>query len=361
MEDTAERASNRASMVFGGIWLLFLISPITALVMSDAPTPWRVVGGVSTTLFAVGYLLSYLYPAPAPLGQFGGAAAWTGVLGLLAVATIPAIGAYALTFLAYLVAISVFRLPRPWDAIGALVPTAAAIGLLVLLSDPRPMVWELPMTLIPLVLMLPIRRVTDSLEHQSALRHQLSLSRQREQLGRDVHDILGHSLTVIAVKTELAGKLLERDPARVREELADVLELARSALQEVRSTVTQLQAPHLLPQLAAAAAALDAAGIKVERPAAVADLDDADSQLLAWCLREAVTNVVRHSGASHCTISVTATTLTVTDDGRGCGDAVEGNGLRGMRQRVSDAGGTMVVSDFLPEASASGTRVEVAL
>ncbi len=113
MTNTATRTNNRASMVFGGIWLVFLISPIAALVLSDAPTAWRILGAVTTALFAVGYLISYAHPAPGQLGTFGGTAAWTAALGALGAATIPSIGEYALTFLAYLVALSVFRLPSP--------------------------------------------------------------------------------------------------------------------------------------------------------------------------------------------------------------------------------------------------------
>ncbi len=355
------REDRRADMLFGGIWLLFLVSPIIALVRTDASTTWEVVGWVATTLFAVLYLISYLHPTPGPLHTFEGAAVWTTVLGLLAISTVPAVGAYALTFLAYLVAVPVFRLPSPWDAIGGVVPVAVTIALVVAWGGPSSLGWPIWVTPLPLLLMLPMRRITDGVERQSELRHDLELSRQREQVGRDVHDILGHSLTVIAVKTDLASKLVDRDPERARTELEDVLELTRSSLGEVRATVTHLQAPHLGSQLVASETALDAAGIHVERPPRVPDLDDDFSQLLAWCLREAVTNVVRHSDAERCIILVSKAGLTVVDDGIGRGTGDEGSGLSGMRHRVTAFGGTLTVEDAHPGASSPGTRLEVAL
>ncbi len=236
-----------------------------------------------------------------------------------------------------------------------------AIGLLVVLSEPQYLVWEIPTTLLPFLLMLPLRRVADSMGRQSALRHELALSRQREQVGRDVHDILGHSLTVMAVKADLASKLLDRDPERARAEMADVLALTRSSLGEVRATVAQIQAPELATQVAAARTALAAAGIRAEMTTRIPDLDRPQAQLFAWCIREAVTNVVRHSSATCCTMSITDTTLSVTDDGSGRGDAEESHGVRGMRDRVTEAGGSLVVADAQPGSARPGTRVEVTL
>lgn len=348
-------------MVFGGVWLVFLISPILALVYSDAPVIWRIVGGVATALFTVGFLLSHLRPTPGQLGTFGGATAWTAALTALMVLTIPAVGPYSMVFVPFLMAIPVFRLPTPWDLVSAVAPALVVIALLLLFSGPPHLNWQIPTALVPLVMMVPLRRVIDAVERQAGLREELVLSRQREQVGRDVHDILGHSLTVIAVKTELAQRLVERDPERCRTELEDVLELTRSSLDEVRATVTQLQTPHLGAQLAAAETALAAAGIHVERPTRIPDVDDARSHLLAWCLREAVTNVIRHSNASRCVITMSGSGLTVTDDGVGHGEVTEGHGLRGMRERITEAGGTMLLSEAQPGASRPGTRLEVRL
>lgn len=361
MTDRQTHTNRRAGMVLGGIWLVFLIAPIASLVGSDAPLVWRVVGWAATILFAIGYLLSYLRPTPGRLGKFSGAIAWTAVLAVLVAITIPAVGPYTMTFAPFLMAIGVFHLPAPWDMFSALVPALIVIALLLLFSGPPHLVWQIPTALVPLIIMLPIRRVSDGLERQASLREELALSQQREQVGRDVHDILGHSLTVIAIKTDLAHRLVEQNPGRARVELADVLELTRSSLGEVRATVTRMQTPRLASQLAAAETALEAADIRVERPSRIRDLDDARSHVLAWCLREAVTNVVRHSGAKQCTIMLTDKTLTVMDDGVGRGSDVEGNGLRGMRERVTESGGTLVLTDAQAGVSRPGTRVEVTL
>lgn len=361
MTETMAQEDRRANMLFGGIWLVFLISPAIALVRTDAAVIWQVVGWVATILFAVGYLISYLHPTPGPLNALSGAAAWSIVLAALAACTIPAVEAYALTFVAFLVAIPVFRLPAPWDAVGGFVPVVVTIAVIVALGWPSYLGWQIWLTPLPLVLMLPLRRIADGMERQSELRHELDLSRQRERVGRDVHDILGHSLTVIAVKTELASKLVDRDPDRARTELEDVLELARSSLGEVRTTVTQLQTPSLSSQLIAAGTALKAAGIRVERPTQIPNVNDSASHLLAWCLREAITNVVRHSDASLCSITISETGLTVTDDGAGLAEVAEGHGLRGMRKRITDAGGTMVLREADPGAPRPGTHLEVSL
>ncbi len=361
MIETATRENRVAAAVFGGMWLLFLAFPVTAVVSSDAPSPWRLLAAASIALFAIGYVVSYLHPTPGPLTGFAGAGFWTVFLSVLGIATVPAIGADALSFLPFLVAISVFRLPTPWDAIGALGPIAVAITLLVVVGRPEHLGWQVPIAVAPLVLMLPIRRVIDSLKLRAVVEHELALSRQRERVGRDVHDILGHSLTVIAVKTDLASRLLEVDPERARSELADVRSLARSSLSEVRATVGQLQAPVLTSQIAAGRTALAAAGIGVSLTTPIPDLARPQDQLFAWCLREAVTNVVRHSGATHCVIVVSDRELTVTDDGRGREDGPEGNGLRGMRDRVVEAGGSFVITEAHPGSPRPGTRVEVAL
>ena len=174
-------------------------------------------------------------------------------------------------------------------------------------------------------------------QRQRELNAELAVVAERERVASDVHDILGHSLTVISVKTELAGKLIDLDPQRAKSELAELNQLARAALGEVRSTVGQLRTPDLSSTLAAAESALRAAGIDVDLPSA--DSQPRNNVLFAWALREAVTNVVRHSNATRCTVAISDTSLTVSDNGSGASTTVFGNGLQGLAQRVDDAGG----------------------
>ncbi|MET9490253.1 histidine kinase [Nocardia sp. NPDC006630] len=174
---------------------------------------------------------------------------------------------------------------------------------------------------------------------------ELAVAEERLRVGRDVHDILGHSLTVITVKTELAQRLLDIDPERTRTELVDIEKLARESLAGVRSTVGGLREVSLAGELVNARTALRAAGID-------ADLPDGDelpirhSIVFGWVLREAITNVVRHSGAAHAAVRVTPTSIEVSDDGGGMGDGARaGSGLSGLRERVQAAGGTLTLSN----------------
>nr|WP_246324696.1 histidine kinase [Petropleomorpha daqingensis] len=177
----------------------------------------------------------------------------------------------------------------------------------------------------------------------------LAVTQERERLGRDVHDILGHSLTVITVKTELAGRMLETLPPgpatdRARSEVADVERLAREALADVRATVSGTREVSLTGELAAARSALAAAGISADLPSGVDVVPARHRELFAWALREGVTNVVRHSGASWCGVHLTADCVEVRDDGRGPGTYQSGgNGLAGLQARAATSGATLEI------------------
>jgi two-component system, NarL family, sensor histidine kinase DesK len=201
-------------------------------------------------------------------------------------------------------------------------------------------------------------RIFSELDEQSEdARAHLALVAERDRVARDVHDVLGHSLTALSIKAELAARLIDVDPQRAREELESIQETARQALTEVRSTVGALRAANLEAELAAAPRVLADAGIETRVVGTVADTDPRHRTLLAWVLRESVTNVVRHARASMVSIELSPTGLVVADDGTGlaANDRHEGNGLTGMRERVSAAGGTLHLS------SGPGTRVEVVL
>ncbi|MFI1916365.1 sensor histidine kinase [Nocardia sp. NPDC020380] len=173
----------------------------------------------------------------------------------------------------------------------------------------------------------------------------LAVAEERLRVGRDVHDILGHSLTVITVKTELAQRLLDIDPERARAEMADVERLARESLAGVRTTVGGLREVSLAGELANARTALTAAEIEADLP----DTDDLPirhSVVFGWVLREAVTNIVRHSGARHCWVRVTPRSIEIADDGVGMRESSRsGSGLSGLRERVQATGGTLTLGN----------------
>jgi two-component system sensor histidine kinase DesK len=154
----------------------------------------------------------------------------------------------------------------------------------------------------------------------------LAVAKERERFARDLHDLIGHSLSVIALKAELAGRMLADGPHDAATEVAEVEQVARTALREVREAVSGYHQPTLDGELAGARMALSAAGIEADVEEARVLLDPAVEAVLAWTVREGATNVIRHSGAHHCTLRVTATLsdagVEVIDDGRG----VNGNG-----------------------------------
>ena len=185
---------------------------------------------------------------------------------------------------------------------------------------------------------------------------QLAKLAERERIARDLHDVLGHTLSVIVLKSELAGRLFSRDPQRAAAEIADVEMISRKALTEVREAIRGYRAEGLAAEIKRAHSALDAAGVTLvceEKPPA---LTPAVESVVSLVVREAVTNIVRHAQASRCSMTFSAqnghTSLVVEDDGRG-GVRAEGNGLRGMRERIEALGGRFAVD------GSRGTRLTI--
>jgi two-component system sensor histidine kinase DesK len=174
----------------------------------------------------------------------------------------------------------------------------------------------------------------------------LAVANERARMARDLHDVLGHSLTTITVKTGLARRLVESgaDQERVRAELRDTEELSRRALADIRATVSGQRRMSLAAELVAARAALRAAGIEADLPHAVDDVQAQFEEPLAYVLREGVTNVVRHSGARRCTVRLGPRWLEVVNDGSADPTAPGvsfGNGLTGLRERLAAVRGTV--------------------
>jgi two-component system sensor histidine kinase DesK len=167
----------------------------------------------------------------------------------------------------------------------------------------------------------------------------LAVEQERARFARDLHDLLGHSLTVITVKSELAGKLLTRDPGRAATEVADIERLAREALADVRATVAGYRGVTLAAEISSARAALDAAGVSADLPVAVDDVPGERRELFGWVLREGVTNVLRHADARQVRVAVTPSSVEIVDDGSGTSSGVDGSGLAGLRERLSQVGG----------------------
>ncbi|GAA3976375.1 hypothetical protein GCM10023085_68440 [Actinomadura viridis] len=192
------------------------------------------------------------------------------------------------------------------------------------------------------------RRMWDLHQEADAAREaqaRLAVAEERLRFSRDLHDLLGHSLSLIAVKSELAMRMSETDPARAREEMADVRRAAREALREVRTAVRGYRAVELDAELAGVRAVLEAAGVRCEAGAPPEGLPPEVRAVLAWVIREGATNVIKHSEARHCGITIAAyggsVVLEMSNDGVRAARRDPGSGLAGLAERVEVLGGTL--------------------
>jgi len=181
---------------------------------------------------------------------------------------------------------------------------------------------------------------------------------ERERIAKDLHDVLGHSLSSLALKAELARRVFHADPQRALAEISDVERIARQGLDEMRGAIHGYYAGDVYEELNRVESLLKAANINVERRCENLDIPPAKERVLALIVREAVTNILRHSQAEACRLALFraegAYRLEISDDGRG-GTHEEGIGMRSIRTRAEALGGTAVWS------SAIGTRLSVSL
>jgi len=192
----------------------------------------------------------------------------------------------------------------------------------------------------------------------------LAAERERMRIARDLHDLLGHSLTTVTVKAALAARLFDQDPARARQEITEVEVLARESLADVRAAVAGYREVRLATELATAREVLEAAGIDAQLPGAVEGMSAEVGGLFGWVVREGVTNVVRHSKAKSVRITLDATGIEIVDDGSGCarkaGEVATthaGNGLAGLAERADALGGRLLAGPV--DGSTTGFRLRV--
>lgn len=322
------------------VWLVYLFFYFWALVQEPATARHWAISLAAVALFLPIYFAGFRH---------------TGRPLLLVALAIYALGALvvpinpgAICFFVYAVAFVGFAV-RPAVAAWWVAGMTAGIGLQAWLFDWRPMIWA-PAALVTAAIGITNiafaqrRRHSEELRVARAAVEEMARIAERERIGRDLHDLLGHTLSVIVLKSELASKLGERHPSRALQEIRDVERISREALAEVRSAVRGYRTQGLDDEMSNAERVLAAAGIRPVLDAARVALAPAEEQALAFALREAVTNVIRHAGARHCWISLRAeegrAVLEVRDDGRG-GSQAEGSGLSGMRERLRPLAGTL--------------------
>ena len=365
------------------VWVLFLALPIIQLLLGSFAWWERLLGLTGVLGFIAGYVWAFSTPdnrasrvgVPPPDLRTRILLRELAVQAFFTVLTLPALGWWTICFFPFFCSLILFS-----TTLRQGIPTVVmATGLLVaasLLWNTHPeshwQVLGISLTEIPIII---ARIAVELQERRTAAERELALVSQREALGRDVHDILGHSLTVLTLKAEVARRLIERDPAASSRELDEVITLARGALADVRSTVTRLRSPDLVSQVEATRTALSAARIRVDVTGSAQDIPERQRVVLAWALREATTNVVRHAYATHVTVHLAPGLLRVSDDGIGLASDKPGNGLEGLRSRIEQEGGCLTMTSPInrrtessgavdtdsTDVQSGGTRLEVRL
>jgi two-component system, NarL family, sensor histidine kinase DesK len=325
-------------------WLLFLAFPLVDLLTTPRPLVVRLLAAAGLVVFTVAYVSVF----SRMFNRCPGWASWQLlVVVVLAVTLAATLGPAWAGLLIYVSAAAAGTLPESavWPAvIGAAAVCATVVALHGMFAD----LFILPLFCLLTAFALRGTRYLVSVNAElTDARDELArnaVAEERVRFARDLHDLLGHSLSLIALKSELAGRLVERDPARARAEMADVEAAARRALAEVRDAVSGYRTVSLAQALAEARSALSAAGITLRAPAPGAELPGTVDAVLGWVVREATTNVLRHSAARTMTVDLrsdgSAVVLTVTDDGRGTA-APPGAGLSGLAERVEALGGRL--------------------
>lgn len=352
----------RFGPIFGALWLIYLVFPLNDLL--ERSTAVRVGGIVLLVAFGVLFLGAFwVLRNGKRLGEDVPAwRAWLPLTGMIAMAVVLSamIGTGAFGTTIYISVLAVMTLPT-LQSVTLVVAMLAAVEVSPRIIDG----WE-PESFFGFQLVVSaaaawgisqVFRRNHELAQARQQLNDLAVVAERERVSRDVHDILGHSLTVITVKAQLASRLLELDPSRARDEIDQVEALAREALADVRSTVGGIRRVDIAVELGNARSALVAAGIEAGLPTNADHVPLRNRELFGWVLREAVTNVVRHSRAGRCEVSVDTDRITVTDDGVGVASGAfgGGNGLRGLEARVNAADATLT----LGRGPTGGFRVEV--
>ncbi|MFF4798494.1 sensor histidine kinase [Streptomyces sp. NPDC001351] len=332
-------------------WLIFLGSPVQDLTSGHHTPAATVAGWVALVSFTGAYLTVVFRNMGRPFGGRA-VAGLVALLGILAVVLSLTLGSAWIGLFVYVSVTYGATLPQrvAYAAVGLNTLAMVLVGLRVGLDD-----WSLVLVVLLLgFAMMGVKqlvRTTIELRKARATVAQLAANEERLRLARDLHDLLGHSLSLITLKSELAGRMLPDHPEKAAQQVADIEQVSRQALVDVREAVSGYRRPRLSEELAGTQVALTAAGVTAEVPGEpdLTGVPEESESALAWALREAVTNVVRHSGATRCTVEVLhrqtldgpVLELAVEDNGSGAPGKGPGNGLTGLTERLEKAGGTL--------------------
>ncbi len=319
-----------------------------------------VAGYVLLAAFAACWLVT---PAVLPPGTSGRRFwAWYALLVALTAAEIPFARAAGFVLCVFLTLLTVARLgarSAPFVAAMALaallVPIAVGpwhVSLAKSFADVTPV--AIPVVAFVMAGVMQVIRANQALAEARAELARLAAENERIRIARDLHDLLGHSLTTITVKAGLARRLGLADPAGAVDQITEVEELCRRVLADVRAAVSGYREVTLASELARGRELLRVSGIAADLPTATEVADPAHQELFGWAVREGLTNVIRHSRARSCAVRVSASCVEIIDDGHGSA-APPGNGLRGLRERAAAAGGGVDAGPVQP----AGWRLRV--
>ncbi len=357
LNEAARRDFTRTWRRFAGVFLAFLVQPLVGLWQHHA-WPSRTVGLVLLAAFI------WLYLVEAPKAVFGGArrdaVITLGGMAGLSVLYLVAIGADGLTMLPYVAVVGAMLLP---PVVGpTLVVALAAAGTwlpqhVVSWNIDQPL-WGVGAGVLIAGAVAVIMRFTagqtDQLDLAREELAELGAAQERLRIARDLHDLLGHALTTVTVKAELAARLVEVDPLRAADEMREVAALSRDSLADVRATVAGYREMSLATELVTAREILTAAGIEADLPAGTEVVPGELRELFGWTLREGVTNAVRHSRARHVEVRLDSHAIVVVNDGAAAASSNAdprdtGHGLAGLRERAALVGARVEAGPVPPD------------
>lgn len=347
----------RRGWILSAIWLIFLGYTITAILEEARGPVLTIIALALVLVFAGVYLVAFIFGNQLNPGawQMRRNIAGLAVMFAIIVAMSAIIGLDALYMTPFVIAYSCFLLPRVGAWVVGLASIAATIALSLLAGAFGDYVFIAAIDAGIFVLNMVTFALIEAGNQSEAVQADLAVVSERERVARDVHDVLGHTLTVVAVKAELAERLITEDPERSRAEIAEIRSLVRGALTDVRSTVGGLLGNDLTSQVEALRITLTGAGIEVDVQGTPAGhVPQKLNGPLGWLLREAGTNLLRHARATRCSIRFAPGSLVIEDDGVGLGTSTAGNGVCGMSERMAEAGARF----RLGRAELGGTRVE---
>lgn len=344
-------AKDSGGLAFSLPPVMFVLIPIV-LAWQKAPGPAAALVTTMLLLYAALFVATCgigLYPLKVRVIWF---ALCTGVL----LALIPFLGANVLFMVMFQAMTHVLLLPWRWALPSMLLMSLTVLVLAFVLRVPIAAGLAVMGTVMAWGIGYGVRQqmLQEELEAAQQRNAVLAVAAERERIGRDLHDLVGHSLTSLTISAQLARRLLDKDPEAARAQLEHIEATVRQALADVRATASGMQHVRAATEIASARTVLATVGIQAEVPTALPPLHDDLAELFGYVIREGVTNVVRHSRATRAQISVEEDCVSIEDDGVGIPQGAERSGLRGLEARVALAGGRLEV-----RSSETGTRLAV--